>query len=291
MVARQQVQAPVVRGPRYGLVAASPTAIDGTQEDDSLRWPNGIEFQAEACAEVGLGLIACNGGTMTAGSDGDTVTADAFFLYASDRCSTLGSRTRDWKGRAKRRLQAGQSYALALELWDGAATQADADSENIWLSGSGTQSDEVTSGPTASVKALACLVQALGGILFGGQGMIHMTSQMLVILNSLDALRFDGGIWTTPMGHIVVADAGYSGSGPDGVPAGDSQWMYGTPMIDVKLGPIDHPGRPDTIESVDVSVNDQLVWAQRVALLQWENTCGIAAAEVDIAVCAIGGVS
>jgi hypothetical protein len=280
-----------VRGPRYGLVAASPTAIDGTQEDDSLRWPNGIEFQAEACAEAGLGLIACNGGTMTPGDDGEIVTADAFFLYASDRCSTLGSRTRDWKGRAKRRLQAGQSYALALELWDGAATQASIESDNLWLAGPAADSDEVTDGPTASVKALACLVQAVGSFLFGGQGMIHMTTQMLTILASMQAVRLDGGIWTTPMGHIVVADAGYSGSGPDGVPAGASQWMYGTPMIDVKLGPIDHPGQPDTVESVAVATNLQTVWAQRVALLQWEQTCGIAAAEVDIPACAIGGVS
>lgn len=293
---RENVLAPPARAPQYGLIAAAPVIDDGAL-------PTGWAFTPEGCGNSGKLPILCAGNTtdMQLGSEdgsdwnGATIEGDAIWIYAEDRCSSLGSRNRDWQGRARRQLTAVESYELADELWSGTVTQAATpDLENRWLAGPAAQSDTLTSSGVTPVAALGCITQGLAEGLKGQQGMVHVTPQLLQHLAADSIITKQGNLWVTAMGHIVVADAGYDGSGPDGVAASTTQWMYGTPMIRVRLGtveviPGDLSDARNLAIALDYPVNTIAVYAGRLAGYQWDNECVHLAAEVALATCLVGG--
>lgn len=270
--------------PRYGLLAAVPIL------DSSVRWQNGIVFQPDSCSGGGgVVSVGCRGNTtaITPDTRVPLVDADSFVVWASDTCSTLAFGAEDYEGRARRALAASESYWIAHELWSGTLAQSDALSNN-WLTSIG--SDVLTAGAVAPVQALACLEQGLAQCGKGRRGLIHMTPQLLTHLASGWAVRFEGGYWLTAMGNIVVADAGYGGTQPDNDAVdASSTWMYATSMMRVLLSPPE-VFAPFGASSVDRSVNTVTVYAQRLALIQWDECCHLAA-QTNVAVCAFGGVS
>ncbi len=290
---RAVVQAPTPRPPAYGLLAAAPTI-----EDADLRWAGGWEFQPEGCGIGGRDSIACAGntGVMNPERGPAIISGDPVWIWGGDECSTFGTMDRDWQGRARRQLQVIESYELAQELWDGTVTVADS-LDNRYLAGPGADSDTVTNGPSSPVTALACVESALAAALFGAQGMVHVTNQLLTYMVGSQLVTRQGGLWVTPNGHIVVADAGYSGDGPGGGAATtDYQWMYGTPIIQVRLGPVQViPGSLDTARdlaaAMDRSVNTIVVLAGRIAGFQWSSECAHIAAQVNVGICLPGGAS
>jgi hypothetical protein len=213
-----------------------------------------------------------------------------------DECSTFGFEARDWEGRARRQLQANESLELAAELWDGAIATA-ATLSNRFFSGNVAWSDTVTNGPSSAVVALASLEQGMAELVNGQPGMVHCTAQALTHLVGSNLLTKEGGLWVTPSGHIVVADAGYSGDGP-GADAADatSQWIFGTSLLQVRLGPVELiPGSIDDARnlaaSMDRQLNDIVVIAGRMAGVQWANHCGFIAGEVNVPIPLIAGAS
>lgn len=290
---RAPVTAPPARPPVYGLIAAAPEWTG----DPDLRLPAGWSYQPEGCGLSGRLPVTCEGDTpaMDRFDRPGLVEGAALWVYAGDECTAAGSLTRDFIGRARRQLAATESYQLANELWTGSASvAANPDLPNRSLAGVATESDTVTTVASSAADALGCLEAGLASALFGGQGMIHVTPQLLVHLVGQQLVLREGRVWTTPMGHIVVADAGYTGSGPGGVAAGATQWAYGTPMIFVRLGPVmTFPDNLDDArgwaEALHRDVNDVVVVAGRLAGYRWANECAHVAAEVDVPVCAIGG--
>ncbi len=292
---RDNVQAPPARPPLYGLIAAAPVV-----EDAALRWVGGWSYLPEGCGASGALSVGCLGNTEAMASDGrgpGAVEGDPVLLYATDECSSFGFAARDWLGRARRQLAAVESAELADELWDGAVTQAATpDLANRWLAGPAIDSDTVTGAAATPVAALACITQGLAETLRGQQGMVHVTPQLLTYLQSEQVVTRQGNLWVTAMGHIVVADAGYSGSGPGGVAAGATQWIYGTPVVQVRLGPVETAPTSTAeaaglAQALDREVNTMLVFAYRLAGFQWTAECAHLAAEVAIPVCAVGGAA
>lgn len=295
-MARTAIEATPTQPPRYGLLVAAPVTIG---DNGGVRWSSGVTWEPEQCGNSGRAQVECEGNT--AALDNNTSpgnrTADPFMVYASDRCSPFGFGARDFAARASRQLEATQSFQVAGELWDGtlrdAADSGDDIEDNPALIDS--TSDTVTSGPADPVDALACLEQGLAECSQGRRGMIHITPQVLVHLISQSAVRLEGGQYVSPLGNIVVADAGYSGDGPGGGAAGSSQWAYATGIIAVRLSTVQViPGNLDNAQAMAQALNRQDntldVYAQRLALTQWDECCHIAA-EIDLAVCAIGGAS
>jgi hypothetical protein len=292
VVLRENVQAPPPRPPLYGLLAAAPTI-----DDPELRFPSGWAFVPEGCGNTGkLAVDLCgNTAAMSTGGDScpDVVEGEPVWIYAEDRGSSLQGR--DWQARAQRQLTATQSFELADELWNGTVTAAATpDLPNRWLSMAAAESDTLTTAATTPTAALGCVTQGLAEYLKGQQGMIHVTPQLLTHLTADSLVIRQGNLWVTAMGHIVVADAGYSGDGPGASAAGATQWMYGTPMISVRLGPIEVI--PNSLgearqlaQALDYTVNTIAVFAGRLAGFQWHNACAHVAAEVNLPICAIGG--
>lgn len=280
----EPVLASPARPPRYSLWASAPTL------SDDARWQNGFEFQPESCGASGRLAVECEGNTseMDATYGPVTVEGTPFLVWSSDKCSSWGFLARDWNGRARRALEATRSFEIAAELWTGSLSIANPALTDL-------ASDTVTDGPTAEVAALACLEQGLARCYKGRQGMVHVTPQLLTHLRGFNVVELSGNQWVSPNGHLVVPDAGYDGSGPGGVEAGDSQWAYATGMVSLRSSEVVYtPGTlreaRDFAAAMDRSVNDIVVFAQQVVAFQVDECC-IIAAEVDLAVCAIAGVS
>jgi hypothetical protein len=290
---RETVQAPQARPPLYGLIAAAPTV-----EDSDLRWVgDGLHFQPEACGQGGRLSVTCEGNTaaMDVGTRPGLIESTPMFIYAEDSCSTFGSSSRDFLGRARRQLAAIESAELADELWNGTLSTADG-LDNRWLAGPAADSDTVTTAAADPVAALACITAGLASALRGQQGMVHVTPQLLTYLQAESVVTQRGNLWVTAMGHIVVADAGYTGHGPDGAAPGATQWIYGTPVIQVRLGPVmlfpDNLASATNIaQALDRERNDLVVFAGRMAGFQWTTECAHVAAEVAVPTCDIGGAA
>lgn len=285
----EPILSPPARPPVQGLIATLPVATDPT-----LR--SGWAFQPEGCAGGGLVSIDCTGSVASRSTSfgPDQVDGDPVMVYAFDKCSSFGFAARDWQGRARRSLAATRSFQLAKELWSGAVASADS-LDNRYLAGSGLWSDTVTSGPTDVVTALADVESALGTCGAGRQGLIHVTTQAIVKMAAANVITRSGSTWVSTNGHLVIADAGYDGSGPGGVAASSSQWIYGTSMMRIREGPVEV--RPESMddarslaEALNHSTNTVIVWAQQAMALEWDWCCHIAA-EISLPVALIGGAS
>lgn len=271
--------------PTYGLIAALSTNV---RDDPSLMV--GIRWSPEQCGESGRDTIDCLGSTAgrTPPDNPGIESSDPFVVWAAYECSPFGWESIDYVGRAQRQLAATQSFQIADELWGGGSIVNGGHLTDI-------TSDRVTSTAATPVAALACLEQGLAQCGQGQRGLIHVTPQVLVHLVAAFAVQRIGGQFVSPLGNIVVADAGYDGSGPGGVPAGSSQYAYATDLIGVRLGTVQtvpaNLDQPGVAEAFATTFDNTLtVWAQRPALYQWDRCCHLAA-EIDLPVCAIGGAS
>lgn len=295
------ITAPPARPPLYGFL---PALRDSTADDPGFRMGLLGEFAwlPEACGSGGAFAVGCAPGNtaLVIPASPGTVLGHGWVVWAGDKCSTFGTRHRDWEGLARRRLSATESFYIAQETWKGTIATAQAYNNRPLAS---PLSDTLTNGPAAVVNALAALEQAVATSNHGSPGLIHCTVQVLTHLVSHYAVVKSGNLWITATGNVVVADAGYDGSGPDGQAASATQWMYGTSLMSVRLGipevgsPISFttmreqgivnvPGRP----YIDWNTNDEFVLAQRPVAVQWDH-CTHVAVEVSVPVGLIGGVS
>lgn len=289
-MSKQAIDAVPAQPPRYGLLVAASVIADET------RWEiGGVAWSPEGCNGGGVMTVDC-GSTEQLVIDNNPANAEAdpFGVWAGDKCSTFGFKARDYEGRARRLLAATESFHIAHELWTGDLSVAEGlDNEPLASAGA----DTVTAAASAVdvVTAFGLLDGALAACGAGRRGMLHVTPQVLLHARSQYLVELSGQQWITPLGTIVVADAGYDGSGPNGENPGTTQWAYATSMVQVRLSPIDVvPGSfADAVaraQAVDRSVNTVELRAERLALVQWDACCHFAA-QIDLDVPLTGGVS
>ena len=89
------------------------------------------------------------------------------------------------------------------------------------------------------VLSWIALDDALGDCLKGARGMLHVTPRLLAQQVAAFAVQKAGNLWVTPMGNIVVADAGYPGTAPSGQEtSAGNEWAFATGMVDIRLGEV-----------------------------------------------------
>ena len=256
-VYRQTIVGPPVAPPRHSLIGALTTV-----DEPGVRWEGGYTFVSELgpthAAEVLDGCLSWEPTTLEGGPH--AVTVDPVALWASDDCTTtLGTRTRDWQGQVRRKLNAYGSFDLARHVWANVLAP--------WVSTSGGSVDR------SPAAALGKLEEALGLALQGVLGTVWCQPTALTALVAAGAIRLDGARYVTPMGHPVVADAGFGGYPPDTASPGGSQaedfWMVGTGPARVRLGPIEVTD-PTSIAGIDPTRNTVAVTAWRVAAVEVE---------------------
>lgn len=283
--APQNVEPQPARPPRVGLLAVAEVVNDG-------RWENGTTWVPESCPASAALAITALGKTasMAAGASGfaTPVDAESFLVIAGLADSAFnfaGDSGLDWKARATRAVDAVASYHVARELWTGTLRSDPRPLASLL-------SDRVTSSAVSAEVALGLLEQALLDATKGQRGMIHVTVSTLAALVTNGTVRREGGAWLSPMDCLVVADAGYPGTGPGGLAAGSSQYAYATPPVRVRLSPtFTLPESPDDLPvGMTRSDNSFVLYAGRVALVEWDE-CAHFAAEINLAVPAVGGAS
>lgn len=285
--------------PLYGLWAAARVTV----RDDTSLAGGGLVWAPEGCGQSERFAIGCLGDTvqLLAPENPGLAFSVPFGVGAAYECSPFGMDAIDFVGRAERQLEVTQSYETANELWTGDLAKdegwddEDPDTGRQQRYLSSLDSDRLTSTAADPVDALGLLEGGLAQCAKGRRGMIHVTPQLLVHLKAAYVVEQKGNLYLSPLGNIVVPDAGYDGSGPGGLPAGATQYAYATGIVDLFASTVDTiPGSLDSaIEkaiALDREDNTVTVWSHRVVMYRFDPCCHLAA-EVDLPVPAIGGPS
>lgn len=303
------VPAPPAQPPRLGLLPTIRALGDVTE-----RWEQGFAFAPEQCHSSGRGSWNCaQGDAKTIQANPAVVQTRPFYVWAADKCAPF-DRTRDWQGRADRMLAASESFQISDELWTGTVAQASTEPDGVtpwpnrYLASpeADVLNDPVTDGAFSPLNALACLEYAVGQCQNGSRGVIHCTRQLATHWDHYGMLRREGNMLLTALDTIVIADAGYDGSGPAGQAESEgSQWAYATGMLQIRLGDVKHlPGTegewnelvaaqqfntPDA-QRFNPATNLIEVRSERSAAVSWDSCCHLAV-NVDLPLCYVGGAS
>jgi len=224
------VDAPQVQPPATGLV----TLARHPEVDADGRWRLGYGYRPEAPAGLirNRSSVTSTIGANIGGANGPDVRVEVIpvMLTVEDVNSTFGFKVTDEPGRARRLLEAYTSKLLAHELWTGEIALEDDLPNPILAAGAAVVNVTPAGGPVAPQKGVARLRQALSDGAMG-DGMMHCSPYVGIQLP--DAWRNENTL--EQHGFVVVADAGYPGTGPNGE---DGQWMYATEIVSVRLDEI-----------------------------------------------------
>lgn len=249
------VQGVAAAAPVTGLVAAAvrPT-ID--------RWEQGVAWIPERCGTRYRLVPWCD--EPESGYEPNrpgTVHARPVGVQWAEECTTLSGEP-DME-RIRRSVEAQTPFVVARELWTGEGTQADpftvdgAARTNPYLAS--PDADVVGSGPLPATVALGLLEQAALEASGGQAVMLHVPVSVSWLVG--EALHRVGQQMVTSSGSVVVFDAGYPGTGPDGQPAGETVWAYATSPVSVLMSAVRLVDSP--AHTVDHVSNTRTVWAER----------------------------
>lgn len=250
------ISAPVIGAPAKAQLTGSleASALPGTGD----RWQDGIGWKPERCFEA-ASYAPCDPTPNV-----PTYSATGVNEYypigfrVRDVCTTLGGLL-DGE-RVRRQVVASTSFHAARELWTGALSVANpvtvngSPYTNPHLSAGSTTVASTATGVTAR---LAALEQAAMLDAFGQQVVLHLPPHLVLPLGAL--LERRGEILYTPLGNIVIADAGYPGSGPAG---SGTEWAFSTGPVTLRLGDINI--FEDPVSTINRETNRQEIWGDRL---------------------------
>jgi len=214
--------------PRRFLDAVSgiPGAVDS---EGVLRWLNGLRWRPWACRDLTVGADSlCDPEDLTATPTDECVDFAHQLPFRIEDAATNTVLEEKDDGQAESRLSARYarqlSAAFAHELLAGTA------SGGVSLSSEATE-PSVTFGTAAQPiwNALAVLEAEIAERLDGGVGYIHLPPGLLALSITYYGVHLEGGQWMTPVGNVVISDAGYvNAPEPDGeaASADGEDWVY-----------------------------------------------------------------
>jgi hypothetical protein len=246
--------------PTTGLVVSAHRPAD-----DGVRWESGVGWVPERCGLNYQLVPLCSGsdpGAYTPDRGAAAYVRPVGVRFASE-CSTLGGELDS--ERLRRMAEATTPFVVARELWDGALSQTDpftvggvsltnrrlAQTAGITVVGSGG---------SETLTALGRLEQAALEATRGQRIALHIPVRMAAKLG--DFGRRVGNDYLTKLDNVVIADAGYPGTGPAGQAVAATAWAYATPWPVVRLSPLAVVDAPT--QAVDRARNTVTVWAERV---------------------------
>lgn len=197
--------------------------------DVDLRWLQGITWRPEPThALYGSDVDVCTriDYTATPRLCDPWITQTAFSVYDAFKAASLEFTPEEAQAIIEGRVTRKVSAAFAKELLDGA------------ISGDRSLSNQAhppflrafASAATPIWYCLSVLEDDLARTLRGQAGMIHMPPGLLAqAVESYELIRGDDGQYRTPLGHQVVADAGYVDAiapGGNAASAASTEWVY-----------------------------------------------------------------
>lgn len=249
----------------YGLfsVLVPRDGADPHWEHDGVIWESltcePVSGIGDGCATDVVGL------PKSFASSGEFGEADTFHVYGSYSCGHGGGRTADYaQQRATEHLQVREEAFVERAIWTG-----ELDNE-----GFAPAAEEAVTGAVSIRRAIAALVQWLA-VNYGSQGVLHMTREAAEYAVSEDVLIVVGNQLRTRTGMLVVAGAGYPGTGPAGQdPAAGQTYIYATPALLGYRSEI-FPGTVGAGAGFDRENNDLYAVAERGYAVGWD-PCGTA---------------
>lgn len=259
--------------PATGLVASAVPPPPGI-----VGWEQGFSWIPERCGASYRLAPWCEepDGEFTPGSPGGAYYRPVS-LEVAESCSTLNGRFD--RERFSRTVEAVAPYAVARELWEGELTQDDEydvrgePRTNAYLA---SPAADIVGTAAAPLVAFGRLEQEAMQASGGQAVMIHTPVMLLPRLG--DAFRHVGQTLITHAGNVLVADAGYTGTGPAGQAVGATTWMYATAPVVVLMSSV---AIDDDPSSVDHATNTRTVWGRRVIAAAFDD-CVHLAAEITI---------
>lgn len=223
------------------------------------RWHAGVTFTTLGTSTLrrGEALYCGSADQVTPGTvDRAIVVFQAFAVIADEQCSALSINEAWLTNRLAERFEVGVSKAVAAELMDGANTLATPCFKDT---------TQIVGGATVvETMALPTLEEALADKLNGGAGIVHMSPKAFTRNAINQTIEWDGLNYRSPTGHLVVADAGYTGQTPTaGTTTAGAEYMYGSGTVGIHLGPPRRLGT-DNIGVMDRTRN--IIHAEEIAM-------------------------
>jgi hypothetical protein len=249
------VPAPPAGVPPHSLIRSALTNRDG---DADGNWTRGLAYVPETVGGY-RALSDCTAEEVDYGADAGVPAAVEYRpwdLQVQDPCaSVFGYDEQAVTDRLRRAADAVQSFAIARELWTGELSRAEAaargnpDDSNLYLTKDPTV---VADTPVSPRRGLGLLEQAAGEAFHGQQVFLHLSRAARPFFPELVKV---GNLLFTNIDNVVVADAGYPGTPPEGAAAADGvAWVYCTGPVVVRRTPF-VPDGADLAETLDVRTN------------------------------------
>lgn len=253
-----EVQPVQAAAPTSGLLVSAIRPRGESERD----WVNGFAWRTERCPTWET-YEPCDTLNTAPAEDGNGIEYHRPVAYrVRDECTTLSGEFDT--SRVERMADAVASHVIAEELWEGTRTQAnpydtrdETNRTNNYLAR--TTATTVGTGPYPVIEALGLLEEAARRDAGGQQVVIHMPIRLM----PESGLVRNGNLLYTQTGALVIADSGYTGTGPAGQAVTDEiAWMYATGPVTVRMSSVDIGTEPRS--TLDRATNRRTVWANRV---------------------------
>lgn len=268
----------VIRRPHALLLDVAERIPDSKlSATGTARWPlAGVTWVTWGCSNIDTDVVGCEVTNIKSLEDFAAIeTQKAFLLVDGVRCSTLSSVPDTMDRRLEKRLDVYASAAFAVELMRGT---------NGGPNSFKTNETTIISNTARTLRlAFADMETWLADKLHGARGIIHLTPAAMILAAADGLVRFVEGQWQTATGHLVVADAGYDGSAPNGVAAvaADVDFLYASGPIYYAVTAIAPVGRRNH-ESTDMTRNVHQFFSERYGLLAFD-PCAVGAVRTTLA--------
>jgi hypothetical protein len=244
--------------------------------DGQNRWMGGVQWQPKSTRAISTSAVdVCNPadfvnpGYACEPINATTTTQAAFQVYDALNASHVDSLPTDLEELLDDRWRVMISAAFAKELVGGAASGG----TNLAARAHAPVQRAFGAAALTVAQGIAVLEDDLARTLFNGEGVIHMPPGILSIAYAQQIVDNEiDGVWRTPNGHRVVADAGYVDmKEPSGQAASAlmTEWIYASGPIGVAATEPEFLGFSAN-EMSDMTRNKMVRWKNAYGVLVFD---------------------
>lgn len=238
-------------------------------------WQFGIGWDQDCSVEMSSTLLPCPEVTGSKDAEGGLTFCEAtpFTVIGSYKCPPTGRLISDPKKVASNRLKKNRERTVEKIFWTGLTSVGPVNpSLQAGNDTCGTPPIDLTpaSGALSPVAAIAALESSIAECVPGGIGVIHFNHGFLPYMASNHLLVERDNKFYTLSGQLIVAGAGYPGSGPGNVaaPPGET-WIFATGPISVFNSSVFFTP-PRVEQAIDKLLNDVVERAEQTYAVIWE---------------------
>lgn len=264
--------------PRAGLLSVASLLPSAQPDGQQTDWRRGITYVPEGCVTPDA-IPICGAVVKPDSEPQDAVEFNPFGVVAADGCNDPWMMNEEFRARAGRTLDMGQSSILARELLQSTVTT------NPDLQGTAVDLTALMTSPGAVgwVEGATALLYAMTNAGYVGDVVLHAPQWLLPSFNASHVGDIDPATRQAYIGpHPVVFDAGYNGLvGPDGATGAEANvagWVYATGPVEYAFGA---PLSPEGTIAGDNDVNNRYVVAERPGILRFD-PCQVFAVLIEV---------